>query len=447
MSYFPLILPVETTTSGIIRLMFQIMNELELRFINLNSNNVIHMMRLIIDYINAFHDIVNITFNNVVFNNENILANNEIYQIIVRSLITFNEMNTPICNFTIDTSKLYITRNKSKSVDYIDQVNKHFSEQIIFNVYEATKIESINNIKSIIKIIKKCIGKLTSDNSLVDVVDTSTNLLSNTVTLKNCIYEAVHNIYMYAQNYNIINKIIEVNIKNGYKWENTNSDKNNYLRNNIKYIFTLAYQIQNYINGLYYLINISTMQKIDLNNTNTNTIYDTLITIRRNVINWEVLLHSKVDSILYEEKQNDIYKINIISNNNPYYCEIIFNEKKHLSNLAYNRLCTIRENYDTIKTNNNNEYIYININNYCYNKLISKAELMHNHANNVLIKNKSAFDIIQELKTQRKRVIDKDQEKDKAKDKDKENVAYALLQLKNTNEEHVTKKRRVNNEL
>jgi hypothetical protein len=32
-------------------------------------------------------------------------------------------MNTTICDFTIDTSQLSITRNKSKSVNYIQQVN------------------------------------------------------------------------------------------------------------------------------------------------------------------------------------------------------------------------------------------------------------------------------------------------------------------------------------
>jgi hypothetical protein len=429
MSNLPLILPVKTSTDGIIQLMFQIINELELKIFDYN-NNVVCEWRFIIDYVNAFYDIVNITFNNVVFNDENIVANSEIYQIIVKSLIAFNKLNTPIVNFTIDTSQLPITRNKSKSANYIEQVNNKLREEIIFNTNEAIKIDLLNNINSSIIIIKNYMSMFKNDYSLIDI---STNLVSNTVRLKTYIYEAINNIYNYAQNYNIINKIINITIKNGYTWTNTDINTtrhNNNLRNTISYIFNLAYQIQNFISGLCFLLYVSTLTRIDLNKKNeTVKRYDMLINIRKNIIDCEVLLNSQVKSILDKEKQNDIYKNNINNNINPYYYEIIFNEKKHLLNLASNRLCIIRTNY-------------------YYNKFVNIAEFMHNNANNAFNNNTTAFKFIQEEESKKKcQKQDINKNKDKNINKDKENIAYALLQLKNSDEEHVNKKRRVSNEV
>jgi len=437
MSYLQLILPVKTSTGEIIQLMFQIINELQVKILSLNNTNkVVYVLRFIIDYVNAFYDIVNITFNNVVFNDENILANNKIYQTIIKSLIAFNEMNTTICDFTIDTSQLSITRNKSKSVNYIQQVNNKLKEEIIFNVHEAIKIDLINNIKSIITIIKNNMGMLRSDNSLTDA---STNLLSNTVQLKKCIYEVVYNIYNYAQNYNVVIKIINITIKNGYNWTNTDTNTNRHnsnLRNTISHIFTLSYQIQNYIKGLCVLLHVSTLTRIDLNMKNdTEKRYYMLIQIRKNIIDCEVLLNSQVESILDKEKQNGIYNINIDNNINPYYYEIIFNERKHLLNLASNRLYVIRTNY-------------------YYNQFINIAKLIHDIATSEFINKKSAFEIIQEVERKRKsqnintdKDEDEDKDKDKDKDKENENIAYAQLKLKNTDEEHIIKKRRVNNEV
>jgi hypothetical protein len=307
---------------------------------------------LLYDLVNSFNDIITIMFSD---DFKEIPDKYNIYNKILDTIgILLNFTNTHISEINIVniTNKLTEQNNDDLISKYITEVSTIFNENEIFTINDTPRRNYIHDI--IIQIKNYMSHEILNNIN----EDDGNQLFKHTRELKHYISLFIQSIFNSAKENKIITKLQNINVKYTLEYHKLNNNNNILFNDTITNIKVYAYQIDDYINSLFHMIEYFPSLTKKINDLPIDKICDFIVEYRKFIIKKEAYFSKTIMNTSYNKIIKDYNENTSISQNNPFYKVIIFDSDLHHNSLLQIRLDYIRESYDleslkSLKLSNN----------------------------------------------------------------------------------------------